>query len=136
MRISKVVSFVAPVGPEERLDHAAEWGGRDDLPGRWHAVDRPEFEARWFAELPTKIEDREIEGQRTRLFWFGDGSGVALMEGGRYFSFGCAHEWRPMTETERGSHEWPGVEFGTMVVCTHCGVANVEIRANVAERSA
>ena len=100
-----------PAVNEEIRKHERTWGGYNDLPPGWREITEAEFvKGPFFSYLPTRVEFRQLVGSDircergsplvdARLFFFSDGTGVALMDDHwagkvRYFAFGCNHKWR------------------------------------------
>lgn len=97
---------------------APDGTGYNDFPVGWHEVEQKEVVEYCFRYVPGMMEYRQmlardeqgkfdlnkpyVSGQ---LFWFVDGTGYAVVDNFRerrlqYFRFGCAHEWRSLSQAE------------------------------------
>lgn len=95
----------------ELEQHEKDFGGYNDNPPGWRQITEKEFvQGHFFRSSPAKVEFRQlrdpgVKSERgtalrdARLFFFHDGTGVAMMEdfwAGKihYFAFGCDHKYR------------------------------------------
>lgn len=94
--------------------HVKAYGGYNDVPTNWRKITEADFaKSMFFTYTPEAVEDRQfVEPSNptgpmisARLFFMHDGTGVALSRDFwagtvQYFAFGCAHEYRELTQTE------------------------------------
>jgi len=121
-------------------EHEKTWGGFNDTPPGWREITEEEFvRSNFFSYDPEKVEHRQLmhagitdeKGTAplhgARLYFFWDGTGVALMDDFwagkiRFFAFGCKHKWR-----EVYGDEVKKLGFGRLyshdhaLVCDECG---------------